>query len=402
MSRVDFIFSTSDNKGRLIVDYGSTETVDPSSAVRMDRQVAYSVQPVIKNPPGSDTLYSPDFSSADQYLVTIGYPDKGPTGGAFALDAGGTTTGLTALSHAVTGAALQTPLSAAFVTEGEAACTVTLVATGIYKIVGNSNGAIASGFLSGTATNLSPSCSIQIIEKSLGSDSAPYSLLLVIRQLPFVSSEPTTLLPATDVSVTTIQAGGASTDRVLSVEFDVEQTYGGSFSVSAAIPNSSNVLVSAPVGNARPSFTADEFAALLAAHPLIFFRSAAGTADNISVYKDGASFIVSFIGVLGRSALPSLTVANINLVGATGRSGVLDFDTIELYEYSLTQASQFEVPMTIKRVRENGERRTVFGPANLTIYNSMTGFSSDDESASFSFDNNTVRFDSELITWDSN
>lgn len=442
MSRVNFIFDTNQQSAalsRLIAGYDSTATVDPSSAVRMDKQVAFSLQPVTVTLAADGTpLYAPDFLPTDDYFVAIGNSDQPATSGTFYLAVDGNDSGLLSLAYNITGQALTTPLSAAFVAAGKPACTATLLTTGVYKIVGNTNGVITSDLLVCDPTNLDPDCDSQVVVKQLGDTGSPYILLLVMRQAPMVLANPTTLLPATGVSVNSVQAGTSTADQIKSVDFTVSETYSGTYTVGATIQDAANVrtiiantianptivqtsaahgyttgdsvsisgsnstptidgtrtvtvtdathfsvavnvtvngttgscveLVSAQCGIAKPTFSAEEFALMLTNHPLIFYKAADGTADTITVNKSGTSEIVSFIGVLGRSALPALTAANINLVGATGLSGVLNYNTVELFEYSLSQEDQFNLPLTIQRRRLDGERRTVFGPVDVTIY----------------------------------
>lgn len=433
-----FIFDTADpSRQRVLESYFNTATLDVSSQVRNDKTLALTVEPVVKNPDDSDYLYSPDYEATDAFEFSIGLTDQPATGGTFKLTAGSTTTDLTAIVYNVTAAALQTPLSAAFVTEGESANTVTLLATGVYQIDATTNGAIASGFLVGDGALLNPQSSAFVIEESLGSASTKYRLLLVVRQSPMCFAEPATALPATGVTASTEQAGSSTQNKIQKIAFDAADTYGGTYRISAVagaakaitsntaanptvltltahgwltgdsitIPanNGSSPTIAgthtitrisadtfsipintsagsgglgglaektqtATAGVAKPTMQPEELAAVLAQHPQIYFQEADGTADNIKVSKTGADYFVEFIGSLGLSNVPALTVTNINLIAPKGVSGTIGLNTIPLYRYSLTESGDtFSLLLSITRVRASGERRTIFGPVAVTI-----------------------------------
>jgi hypothetical protein len=398
----------------------------------MDKQVACSLQPVTVN---TDGTYSPDFLDTDLYYLSIGNEDQPATSGTFDADISGH--GVTGLAYNISATALATALNVGFTAAGFPTCVATLLSTGIYELQGTTNGAITDGALTLDVTKLFPACDYQVVYENLGGVSSKYELLVVIRQSPMVYSHPTTLLPATGVSVSTVQAGTSTADQIKSVDFAVTPTYGGTFSVGATIPDWGNTktidamtvanptiahtttahgystgdsiyvtgsnstpnvdgvsivtvtdsthfsipvnvtiagtagtstkMVSGQCGIAKPTFSADEFAFMLTNHPLLFYRNTTSS-DTISVKKNGQSFLVSFIGVLGRSALPTLAATNIDLIGATGVSGVINYNTISLFKYSLTQAEEFSLPLTIQRRRADGEVRTVFGPVPTSIY----------------------------------
>lgn len=232
MALLDFIFTAGTNA--LIQNYFTTVTSLVGNEVRGDANLGFTIQPVIANPSGSTTLYSPDALDTDSYQFSIGLADQAASGGTFKLTAGATTTGLTVLAYNIPAATLQTPLSAAFVTEGKSACTVTLISTGVYQIVGNSNGAIATGFLVGDGTNLTPNASAFVVESQLGSASTPYKLLLIIRASPLVYAEPATLLTAAGVTLSTTAAGSATSNKIQKISFDAANTYGGTYKITAS------------------------------------------------------------------------------------------------------------------------------------------------------------------------
>ena len=157
MAQLDFIVDTSvSTPGKRYAGYFSTLVAPLDGQVRNDKVLALSVQPVVPNPNG-DTLFVADHLASDTYQVAIGLADQAPTSGTFKLTVGATTTNLTALAYNISAASLQTPLSAAFVAEGESACTVTAVtgATGVFQVVATSNGAVAAGFLVSDPANRS-------------------------------------------------------------------------------------------------------------------------------------------------------------------------------------------------------------------------------------------------------
>lgn len=247
---LDFIFQTDSNsRDQLIPDILSRTTQSVNSEVRDDRILAFTIQPVVAS--NGRTPWLPDWVNTDTFQLAIGLADQTPTSGTFKLTVNVTTTGLTALAYNVSAAALQTPLSAAFVAEGKSACTVTLLATGVYRVLANSNGAVTTGFLVGDPTNLNPTCSVFINEDSLGSASAPYDFLIALRQAPMCYATATTALPATGVSVATTQTGSSTQNRIQTISFTVTPTYDGTFAVSLVagyqVPITGNTVATATV-----------------------------------------------------------------------------------------------------------------------------------------------------------
>lgn len=432
---LQFLFDVNDpSRNRLIQSVFLTSTYSVGDEVRNDKALAVQIQPVTVNPPGSYALYAPDWSASDTFQLAVGMADTAPTGGTFKITAGATTTNLTAIVYNVTAAALQTPLSAAFVTEGKSACTVTLVATGVYQIVANNNGAIATGFLVGDGANLIPLSSAYVIEDSLGSASLPYKLLLVVRQSPMCFAAPSIALTTAGVTLSTTAAGSSTSNKIQKITFDATDTYDGTYKITAScgaaqsmtaisIANPTNVTVanhgfpngatvvfagsnSTPTvdgsrtitvidadtftvavnvtvagtqgtaqytqdttcGIAKPRMSVQELGAVLGGHPQIFYNEPGGTANNINVTQNGQNYFVEFLGSLGNSTSPALTLTNIDLIAPQGVSGTLNFNTLALYEYSLTQSGEtFDLLISITRTRSTGEVRTIFGPTTITI-----------------------------------
>ncbi len=228
---LDFIIPTdSTSRDQIISDILSTATSSVGSQVRDDRILAFTIQPVVAST--GRTPWLPDWANTDTFQLAIGLADQVPTSGTFKLTVNVTTTNLLTLAYNISAAALQTPLSAAFVAEGHSACTVTLLATGVYRVLATSNGAVSTGILVGDPTNLNPPSSVFINEDSLGSASAPYDFLIVLRQAPMCYATATTNLPATGVSVATTQAGDSTHNQIQTISFTVTPTFEGTFSVS--------------------------------------------------------------------------------------------------------------------------------------------------------------------------
>jgi len=298
---LNFIVNTdADDDAQIFVAYTEATTRSPRDFIRNDRVMAFTVEPVTVSPPGESTLFLSDYEATDTFELTVGPIDEPATGGTFSLDVGGTSTNLTALDYDITAAALQTPLSAAFVTEGESACTVTEISADgearSFQIDATGNGAIPTGILTATTSQLQPACEYQVVEVDLGSASTPYQLILTIRQSAIASATPATALTTAGVTATITQAITASADKIVTVSFDAARTYGGTFSVSATVNGTT-----ATCGVASPTMSADEFAVVLTGHPSIYYQDSSGTADNVSVSKSNGSFIVTFTGTLGSS-----------------------------------------------------------------------------------------------------
>jgi len=236
LALLNFLIPTdSPTRDSLIQDYFSTTTYSVGSQVINDQELSLSIQPVTQNPSGSRAYYSPDSEPTDTYQLGIGLAGQTATGGTFKLTVNVTTTGLTTLAYNITAAALQTPLSAAFVTEGKPAVTVTLISTGAYRVLANSNGAIATNFLVGDGTNLAPDgTSAFVIEEDLGSVSTPFQYLILLRQSPMAYCEPATALTAAGVTLTTTAAGSSTSDKIQRISYDAASTYDGTFKVTCS------------------------------------------------------------------------------------------------------------------------------------------------------------------------
>lgn len=331
--------------------------------VRNDKSVAFSVQPVFENPQGSAVPYSPDFEDTDTFSMALGNPDETPTGGNVDLEVGSTTSGLTNLAYNIPAATLQTALNAALTTETKPLCSVVLLEAGAYEITGASNGAIATGFFSVTnAALLYPTSNAFFAEGSLGSATSRYQVMLIMRQAPMCYAEPTTVLDAADVQIVPVQAGAADANKIQRISFTVPQVYQGTYKVSAAAGG-----VTATCGIANPGMTPLQFALMLAQHPNINFQTDLED-NNVAVTQDGQNWTVEFIADLGNDNANALSVENVNLVGPTGKSGVMNYNTFNLYKYSLSQPNNtFNLTRVIQRQRVSGEVRTLYSET-VTIH----------------------------------
>ncbi len=344
---------------------GGYFTPGPSAAqneIRNDKLVEFSIEPVLVNQPGSAILYTPDFLDTDTLSLAIGNIDSPPTGGNFSLQIGaGADAGLLNLAYNITAALLQSALNVALTTEGSPLCTVTLSTnnSGVYNIIGATNGAIASGLFAVTAYSLLyPISSAFFIEGSLGSTTTPYNLTLVLRQQPMCYAEPTTLLATADVAAPTTQAGDGTHNHIQVISFNVPQVYDGAYTINATANS-----VTSTCGNATPTMTAQQLGLLLAQHPEINYQTS-GSADNIAVTQQGQTWTVEFIGTLKNSNANTLTVTNSTenpLVGPQGLSGFINYNTQGLYQYSLSQSGDyFTLKRQIQRTRATGEFSTLY------------------------------------------
>lgn len=418
--RLRLIVATDDpTHSRLYVGYDSIKTQSIYGQVRDDQQIALSIEPVVSAPLGSDSLFLSDADAADTYEVGIGVADQPPTSGTFELTVAGSTTGMTALPFDVNAASLQTVISAAMVAGGKPACTVTAVGTlgGAFAINATANGAIPTGTITSDASNLFPNCDVAINEISLGSAGTKYQIILALRQQPHVLAFPSTLLPATVLSVDITQVASAVLNAVNTVEFTVAPV-GGSFAV-AAYANG----ISRAVGVILASASALEFQTLL--------ETFAPLLNNVNVVKVGSDFVVSFIkqcapqniiassvaasteittehdhgfvtgmtvnhtgtnstpntngthvitvtasnkytiavnvtvagtaGVTRDNTDPVLSATDVNLISPQGVSGVINNNTINFWQASqLVDGEYFDAFIAIRRTRSSGEKRVIF------------------------------------------
>jgi hypothetical protein len=352
------------------------------------------------------------------------------------------TTNLTSLAYNITAGALQTPLSTAFVAQGYPSLTATALGNTAFLLVGATNGTIPTGVIQPNGADLIPYCDLFVSEQTLGTATTPFQLLLIIRQGPIAFQELSgsgVQLPTATVQVDSVQAGSATTDEIVAIDFDVTNTYGGTFSValvagnnpiaitSASVATTTVITTAAPHGltngsilsifiegmaNTVPTvagtYTAtvtgastltipvdvttagsggdfrvmttascgvatfgmsvQAFGLLLANHPAVNYQNQNGTPNNIVVTANGSNYQVQFLGTLGNTASPVLSVNNINLQAAEGVAGFISLNTFALEQFSLTTTnSTFQTSLSIQRTRASGEVRTIFGPVTITL-----------------------------------
>lgn len=423
-----FIIGTDDPaKLTLYASHAGYQTLPLAGQVRDDRNLAFTLEPVTKNLPGAIPVFLADFDPTDTFQVGIGIPDQIPTGGTFKLTVAGSTTNLTALAFDISAASLQTPFNVAM--NAHVApypqATVTLVSSGVYRVVATTNGAIPTGTVVSDPTNLIPTCDVLINEVSLGSASTPYRLLIVVRQAPVAYAEPSTLLPSTGVTVTSEQTLSNAHNQIYRITFDNVDPVSGSFLVNG----SANGL-DKTCGAAAWDMSTTDFQTLLENHAKFY--------GNSKVTKAGSAFLVEFTNQLGPLQIDEITLANptivetvnthnyssgqsveisgsnstptidgtrvvtvidenhfsipvnvttagttaivipdsapliaaidIDLAAAQGVSGTIDLNTENLYEYSLTiSAYTFPMEFMVRRTRASGEVSTIYGPASILI-----------------------------------
>lgn len=427
-----FICATDDpDHYALYKSYASDQRANPFGQVRNDKTIAFTVEPVISNPPSTIPIFAADFEDDDTFQVAIGLPDQPATGGTFNLTVAGSSTNLTGLAYNVSAAALQTPFNAAMAAHGPAypQATITLTATGVYRIIANTNGAIPSGTIETDAGSLFPSCSVTVLELSLGDTLEKYILELVVKQTPFALATPTTLLDDITISASVTQSLSATAQAINQISFNVDPV-SGTFNLSAYALG-----VTQTCGTPYGYASADDLQTALETHPKL--------SGNVSVSKNGNTFIINFTnsagpkniisssvesgattiittniphgytsgmtvthsgtnstpntdgaqvvtvltdttysvpvdvttagtaGITRDSTSPSVSVTNIDLKGPKGVSGTINLNTQNLYEYSVTNSENtteyFSLYFSITRTRVTGERKTIFGPTPIQI-----------------------------------
>jgi hypothetical protein len=365
-----FISVTNANGRFLAIDYFTPGPATQQDEVRNDKDIGFSIEPVLQNPQNSVVPYTGDFVTGDQFQMAIGNFDATPTSGTVSLEVGSTQTGLGTIPFNVPSATLQSAFNSALTTEAKPLCIVTELASGNYSITGATNGAITTGFFSVVSDALLyPVSDAFFVEGDLGSASTPYQLLFVMRQAPMCYAEATIEMVDADVAIETIQVGDATHNKIQRISFTVPQVYSGGYTVNATANS-----VTQTCGTGTPLMTATEFGQMLATHPEIKFAEQDGSADNIAVTVVGQSWVVEFIGTLANDDTNLLTVMNNPdgpLLGPKGCTGTINYNTIPLYIYSLAQQGPtFDLTRSITRTRASGERRTLYsGP--VTIYKDL-------------------------------
>ncbi len=355
----------------LALDYFTPGPTQSPDEVRGDSQVAFSIEPVIENPPGSGNAFSPDFDASDTFSMGIGNFDTPPTGGTMSLTANGSTSGLTAILYNETAASLTTKFNVAITAGGggsaTALCLVTLVSTGVYSIVGTTNAAVSTGFFGVTsAALLTPISTVTFYEQDLGSASTPYRILMVVVQSAMCYAEATTDLADPDATLSVVQAGSGTTNRIQNLSFTP-----GAYQAAVTISADANS-TTATCGTLTLGMSVVQVGSVLAQHPEISFNNTDGTTpNNISITPIDNGWNFEFINDLGNSSANTLSLIVQNVSGPMGKSGVIDYNTVALLLYSYTQTGDsFILKRQIVRTRSDGEIRTIY-IADVTIYKSL-------------------------------
>ncbi len=160
-------------------------------------------------------------------------------------------------------------------------------------------------------------------------------------------NEITTALAAASVTRTLAVAGSSTANQTYSISF-TPGSYGGLYSITATVNATTEVC-----GNAGPLYSESELLAVLLNHSLL-------TTSNVSVTKDGDSFIVEFIGNLSGPATPTIAVTNVSLQAPTGLSGTFTINTDEMVAaFAATTANWLDLPFQVTRLR-GGNMQTVY------------------------------------------
>lgn len=359
---VNFITVTNSPTDQYLAqNYLTMGPTQASDIVRGDSEVEFSIQPVVENPAGSATVFSPDFDDSDVLTMGIGNPDEPPTGGTISLTANGSSTGLTAIGYNITAAALTTAFNVAIAAGGggsaTALCLATLVDDGVFLLTGTTNQLVATGFFAVTsAANLFPLSTGQFSEESLGSASTPYRILFSMTQQAMCFATATDLIPDADVTLSTVQSGGADSNRIQKILFS-EGAYGGTATFSATADGTT-----ATCGTVTPGMSQDALGAVLAQHEKINYNDPDGEPNNIAPSVLGyGEYNVEFIGTLKNSAANLLILSNQSVIGPRGKTGSINYNTVGLLLYSYTQTQNpFKVKRQIQRTKASGEVRTIY------------------------------------------
>lgn len=366
----NFLPTTNTTPGYLALDYFTPGSSQGFNEVRNDKAVDFSIQPVLQPVAGTSNPFTPDYVTGDAFSMALGNFDQPPTQGTTSLQVGAQTGGgLATISATITAAAFETILNAALTTEGKPLASVISPAPGSYIITGVTNGSITDGFFAVLSSSLLyPISNAFFTKESNGSGSSPYRYAFTMRQAPMCYAEPTVELPAADVTITTIQAGSATQNKIQQIAFTVPQVSAGSYKINGTAPGTGDS--DSTCGTASPTMSARQIGLILAQHPNIKYATADAT-DNVSVEVLPNQFInVTFIGDLANSDDPELSVENIDLVGPMGLSGSINYNTFGLYVYSLSQVGDtFTLTRQIQRTR-GGETRTLYS-GEVTIYKDL-------------------------------
>jgi len=187
-----------------------------------------------------------------------------------------------------------------------------------------------------------------------GTDLRPYSdtwaegdtiTVMIGEGTAIASAELDGEFPVAAVTVATVQAAGASANKIMSVTFE-EGTYGGTYALSADVDG-----LEGSCGAVSPICSAEDFGNALANHPGINYEP--GNV-NISVWIEGGVYFVEFIGTLSGPDDPSIAASDVDLMAPVGATGTLDVDTVAMdAEFAATTADRIYTKLSVQRDRSS-------------------------------------------------
>ncbi len=324
----------------LLIDFSTTGRPPDQDFVRNDKMLAIMVRPVV--PSITETRpWDDDGLPTDTYQVAIGNTDEPPTSGTWPLTIGATTI---SSNFDITATALQTTLSAAWITAGYSSVTVVSLAPSTFQVTATANGAVPS-MTSGTNTLL-PESIVSISVQQTGDAGTPAVQIVTLRQSPVAYATPSTALPASGVTSTVSQSGSGTQNKIYSVSFDAPGTYGGTFSMSVTVSG-----IAQTVGVVSWGASAADITQTLQNYT-------GSSSSDFGVTVENQIITVEFKGAYGLSNGPVLDVTNIDLLSPIGVSGVINLNTFSLAKaFWSSGAETLSYILAIRRTRASGEDR---------------------------------------------
>lgn len=408
------LFNTEDrNQDGYLDQFNSTGRGLDQAFVRGDKNLLLSLRPVV---PSLTNIrpWDDDYLPGDTFQIAIGNPDTAPVSGTFVLILDGDSTAALTMDAATIQSALSAAHGGSYGTT-----TVVLQSPGVWKVTWNTVGTVPQ--LNAGANNLSPDSVINTIVDKAGDGSTHAVQFIILRQSPvaytnlqtaitsssaanpsvitcasnhFLSTgdtvviaghtgstpdingnriatvtSPTTftipvnvtvggtggtftkLAPPADVVATVTQAGDGTHSKSYAIDF-TPGTYGGTF--GTVLTNKDNTATN--VGFASGTVSAQAYQAqLLTATGL--------SAGDISVTRTGDTLNVQFQGTQSNSNTCALVVTNQDLLAPKGPSGVMQLNTVSLYNAfwaSGSQTGDLEFTLAIRRTRADSEDAELF------------------------------------------
>lgn len=261
-----------------------------------------------------------------QFRVAIGTLERKPDAGEWSLLASSN------MSYDADASEVETALNADATVTSEGGVTVTSAeGSGIYTVTYNTTGTKTE--LTETVNTLVPTSDIYVTTKIEGDGSTNKVVSIRLETAVSAYSELTANIATPTLSVSQIRNGNAVTGVGEVQRVTVDGTaYSGTYSL--AIDG---------VGAGEISYDADEteIQTAIATHPLI-----AGDTDLVSVVGSAQDFTVTFDSSLGD--LSSITADDSNLSGLNGKTGELNLNTVEISELlggSATESAFLEIEL---------------------------------------------------------